>query len=90
MKADSGEQEDRDDGARHEVDDETERRPPPGVGDEPRAMLPQVLDAVRRKSDDGQPWRSHDRNRRQDDKCRCGDAPEDWLRQALTLPGIRM
>ena len=52
MKADPGEQENRDDGARHEVDDEAERRPPPGVGHKLAAMLPQVFEPVADEADD--------------------------------------
>jgi hypothetical protein len=40
MKTDPGNEKNRNDGSRSEIDDETERRPPPRVGNEVRAVLP--------------------------------------------------
>jgi hypothetical protein len=53
------------------VDHEAKRRPPPRVGDEVGAMLPEVLQPVSGKAGDEQPRRPGDRCRGDDDEPGC-------------------
>jgi hypothetical protein len=52
------------------VDYEAERRPPPGVGHELAAVLPEVFEPVAGEAEDEQPWRSRDGRRGEDDEGR--------------------
>jgi hypothetical protein len=61
VEVSAGDDLDGDDGSGDPVDDEAERRPPPGVRDELTAVLPEVLEPVPYEADDEQPWRPRDR-----------------------------
>jgi hypothetical protein len=61
VKVDASDDLDGDDCRDHPVDHKTERRPPPCVGDELTAVLPEVLEPVAGKADDKEPRCAGDR-----------------------------
>ena len=81
----AGDDLDGDDRRDHEVDHEAERRPPPCVGHELGAVLPEVLQAVTGEADDKQPGRAGDCGGGDDDES-AGNAgfDSDDLRAPIT------
>ena len=55
VELDAGDDFDGDDGCRCDVDDKAKRRPPTGVGDVVRAVLPEILCAVSEQARNEQP-----------------------------------
>ncbi len=71
MEGDSSDDRHGDDRGGDEVDGHAERGPPPCVGNEVAAVLPQVLQPVADEADDDQPRRPGDACRGEHHECAC-------------------